>query len=147
MRFNSFGVLTRVLGADRQEPVSEATQHLAHGPLGQGYAKVTLYLGRQVDASPADYPIHFRIRSGLQPFGDPRHLLARQPWILARRLAVRQPLQTLRIVAVNPIPKGLPIHSSLTGRISPRRSLQNHRKRKHAPRRIRVPAHRRKPAQ
>ena len=92
----------------------------------------------EVDATPAHHAILLRIGTLLDPSGQFSLLRSRQPRPGAGGFAVRQPGKPLRIVAMHPVAKCLPIHTAGLGRRPSIHALQNKRNRQHPPHRQRV---------
>jgi hypothetical protein len=101
----------------------------------------------QIDPPPAHHAVARRVRSPLHdPFQRPG-LLAREPRPWPQVGPVTQAGETLGVVAMHPIPQGLPVHAGVPRRRRARGPFQHQRQGEHPPRRPRVPAARRLPPQ
>jgi len=88
----------------------------------------------EIDAPPAHDTILVRIGAGLDKPGDLRLLLRSQPRLAALRLAIEQAANTLGVVAVHPVPQGLPIHAASRGCVCSVSPFQHQRNRQNPPR-------------
>ena len=94
----------------------------------------------QVDQPPADHPVAPRLRARLD---DPRQggaLLRRERRRFARRLAVEEPVRTLRVEAQDPVPHDLEPDPANPGRLRPASAIADLGQRQEAPDLFRVSA-------
>jgi hypothetical protein len=66
----------------------------------------------QIDAAPAYDTVFLGIGASLQLARELLHLVLRKPGLAATARSVRQPAQTIRIVAMHPIAQCLTIHAT-----------------------------------
>jgi hypothetical protein len=105
---------------------AKLVQPLAHRALVHLHRKAPCDLALQVDAAPAHNLVPRRIRPRQHQGFQFRLLRVVQQGSLAGALARAQPLDPGRIVAMNPITEGLPIHAGLGRCPLPRLPLQHH---------------------
>ena len=138
------GIGLRMARAHREPAVAERRQILADRPLVQLDPERAAIRRSQVLPPPAHHPVHRRVGAGLQPGHEFGHLLGIEPPRPRRRPPVREPGEPLRVVAVHPVPQRLPVHPAGLRRGLPVDALQHQRQRQHPPRRLRIPAPRRR---
>jgi hypothetical protein len=139
-------VVRRVLRPHRQPPEAKPAQQRAHRPLGQPHLEARRDHRRKVSPSPAHHTMLRQVRALADQLCHNCLLFGQQPRLGANLAAsVRQARQTLGVVAVHPVPQGLPVHAAGACRIRARRALQNQGQRQHPA--YRIPRPRRFPAQ
>jgi hypothetical protein len=136
-----------MLGPHRQAGEAEPAQNLADRALVQLDAEAPRDHRLQVDPPPAHHAVRSRIRSVLDDGLQLLHLLGREPWRRPRVGSVVQPGETLGVVAVDPVPQGLPVHPGVPRRVLTGMPLEHQRQGEHPPRRLGIAAARRRPPQ
>ena len=81
-----------------------------YSALGIDHTEALLDHPHQVDPPPADNPVHRRVGAGLDDLAKRFHLDIAQIAPPARALAVGEPIRTLIVEPVNPVPQGLAVH-------------------------------------
>jgi hypothetical protein len=147
MRFHGFWILTGIAGTNRQAPKPEATQNFSNRSFREQHSKFALNLGRQINPTPTNHPVDFKVRTGFHPLRHLGHLLVREPPGAARCLAIRKSLRAVLVVPMHPIPKRLTIHARHSRRFGSRDALQNKRYGQQPARRFRIVRGNRQPAQ
>ena len=133
-----------MLRARRQPGETQPVQELADRALVQLDLEAIGDHGLQIDPSPAHHaPVLIRIRTILDEPLQFRHLFGRQARLPAPAWPGAQAGKSLGIVAVHPIPQGLPVHPAQPRRLGTRAPLQHQGERQHPTRRRTVPAARR----
>ena len=127
-----------MLRPGRQAHIAQFRQQLADRALVHRDAEQDLDLLLEIDAPPAHDTILVRIGAGLDKPGDLRLLLRAEPRLAAFRLAVGQTCDPLGVVAVHPVPQGLPVHATSLGRVCSVRPFQHQRNRQNPPRCSRI---------
>ena len=103
-------VLFGTARAHRHTPEVETAEQLADRPLGQPDPVALRDLARQIDPPPAHHAMLRKARALPNQFSHLPRLLSRKTRPRAWSRSVGKSRQALRIVAVNPIAQGLPIH-------------------------------------
>src|SRR5450830_1724119 len=131
----SVGKVLAKLGYCRLEPaVAELRQNLADRAFVQRDAEAPLQLVAQIHAPPAHHPVTSRVGARLDQPGQHRLLFGREFRLGTRWRQIVQPGQALGVVAMHPIPQGLPIHAAGFGRRLAIRPVEHQRKRQYPPR-------------
>ena len=141
------GIAQRVLRAHRQASEAEPAQHLADRALVQPDPEAGLDQGLEVDPPPAHHAVPVRVRPPLHDRRQLGPLLRGEARLAPRAPPVVQAGEALGVEAVHPVAQGLPVHAGVPRRFLPRGPLQHHGQGEHPPRRLRIPAPRRLPAQ
>jgi hypothetical protein len=118
--------------AHREVPEAKPMQQLADAALMQMHAKRLGDLPAEIAAAPAHHAVCPSVRSRADPARDVTLLRRRQLARCAPAVrAVEQAANAISVVAVNPIPQRLAIHTRLTRRLLSTMSLQQQRYRQH----------------
>ena len=114
-------------------------KQLADRALVQSNGELSLDPSPQINTPPAHDAILRQVRTSLDPAGH-RGLLGigEARFRAVATFPVREALHPARIVAVDPIAQGLPVHAATPRRIAPRVALHDQRDCQHAPRRLRI---------
>lgn len=87
----------------------------------------------EIGAAPADHAVFHRVRRRLHDLLQLRQLVWLEKGLATGTRPVKQSARPFRIIAVNPIPERLPVHSGHLGRIAPARAVKDRSKRQKAP--------------
>jgi hypothetical protein len=108
-----------MLGPHGKPPKTQAMQHVTDRTLSHDDAEFLLDLICQIGPSPAYNTVLAKVRAVLHPLRHYLLLLNRQQRRWAGGVAVAQPRQTLSVVPVHPVSKGLTVHAARRRSISP----------------------------
>lgn len=144
MRLLRCSVLLGRLRPYRQAPEAEAAQQSANRSLGQRDAELLGDLSPEIGSSPADDAMLGQTRPFPNPLSNLLLLFGRKAARRARRCPVVKPLQSLDVIAMDPVPQRLSLHAAQPRRLAPRLAIQNMRQRQHPTRCIGVPRPRRR---
>lgn len=132
MRLLGIEILLGMARANGDPGEVQPREKLADGALVHLHAEVPRDLVAQITAPPAHHLVHLPRRPGADPIGNlgflRRGQLALRPAVVR---PVGQPLQALRVIAMNPVPQRLPIHSCRLCRLGPVLAFENQRQRQH----------------
>ena len=126
-------VLLRMAWPRLQPRQAELVQPLADRAPAHLDPEPACDLGARVDAAPPHHLVPLRVGPGHHQGPQLGLLLGRQQRRTAGAGARSQAGNTVLIVAVHPVPQGLPIHAALLGRLLPRHTLQDQRDRQQPP--------------
>src|ERR1035441_10503298 len=129
-----FFIRLRMARAHREPAVVELRQNLADRAFVQRDAEAPLQLVAQIHAPPAHHPVTSRVGARLDQPGQLRLLFGREFRLGTRWRQIVQPGQALGVVAMHPIPQGLPIHAAGFGRRLAIRPVEHQRKCQYPPR-------------
>src|SRR3978361_161378 len=122
-------VRLRVKGPRLQARHAQAAQQLAHCALVQRHRETRLDLRPQVHAAPPDHAVRLQVRPSQDQALQFPHLLSRQRRRAALVADIAQARNAVCVVAVNPVPQGLPVHAASLGRQGSWLPVQHHRQR------------------
>jgi hypothetical protein len=89
---------------------ADLLQELADGALMVDDAEALLDHPFKIGPTPAHHAVLRPVRPGLDDLGEGRQLFRRQPWRMALRADVLQPVRTLGVEAMHPVAQRLPVH-------------------------------------
>lgn len=139
MRLLGRRISLRVTRAHREVSETKPMQQLTDAALMQVHTKGRGNFPPQVAATPAHDAVSLKHRSSTNPTGDFALLWRRQlTWCAATVRAAKQTGDPFGVVAVNPVPQRLALHSGLTRRRFSTLALQKQRNCQHSSRRSRI---------
>jgi hypothetical protein len=124
---------------------AQAVQQLAHAALVQTDAEQVRDPSLDVRAAPSHDLVFDQVRPSPHPARDLRLLIDRQTRRNAAAVPASQARHAVGIVAVNPVPQGLPVHASQPRRVLALAPVQDQGQRQQPPRHGRVVRSRRQP--
>jgi hypothetical protein len=125
-----------MLRSDRKPHIAQGLELLANCAFVQPDPEHLLDPPFEIDASPPNYAVFFRIGTFLDKSGKFGLLLCAQLARAARPPAVFKPRQTFRILAMHPIAQRLAIHPAGFGRSLAVFALKHQSDRQHPPGRL-----------
>src|SRR4029450_300283 len=127
-----------VLGTRRKLAQPPLLQDPPDRALGHLDPKTRSDPGFEIEAAPAHHPILDRVRPRLDEAIELGKLVLCQKRRAPRARAINQSFHPLGIVAINPVPQGLPVHGRHPRRLLPRGALQKRSQRQKAARLLHI---------